>query len=88
VLVAIAFIEQFTQRREISILEVTTAKHLIPNSDDLDRLLRYDAAHRPKSYPRSGSTRALATTPQRRVASLSCECVLDAMNKVLVTGYR
>lgn len=40
----VKFLENLAEIRRTSILEVTTAKHVIPNRDDLDRILRYETA--------------------------------------------
>jgi hypothetical protein len=43
-IMGVKFLEQLAEIRRTSILEVTTAKHVIPNRDDLDRILRYETA--------------------------------------------
>jgi hypothetical protein len=42
VIVAIRFIEQLAQARRAAIMEIAAAQHIIPNSESLDKILRYE----------------------------------------------
>src|ERR1019366_8313896 len=42
--IGVSFLKHLDQWRSHSVLELTVAQHVIPNGEDLDKVLRYEAA--------------------------------------------